>query len=426
MLESYRLLPSEPGIYLFLDKKGEILYVGKAKNLKKRVASYFTNKKNLLEKTRLLISTSSFIKIVAVESDIDALLLEANYIKKFKPKYNVKLRDAKAYPLIRITVKDEFPKVLIARRENDEKSIYFGPYPASGSVRLVLKLIRRIFPFESVENHPKKPCLYYHLGLCPCVSVFNSDENKKEYKKNIRHIIEFLKDGRKKIVRDLERERKNFAEKEDFEKASQIQKRLEAINYITAKNRSPFEYEENPNLVSDVRNKKLEDLKNTLDKAGVLNGNLKKLERIECFDISNTMGRQSVGSMVVFVNGEKANSFYRKFKIDPALKGPDDFLMMENVLTRRLSHKEWQYPNLIIVDGGKGQVTSAIKAGKKYDLDIPIIGLAKREEIIITSDLREIKLPKNSPSLHLVQELRDEAHRFAIAYHRKLRSKAMF
>ncbi|MEK7559598.1 MAG: GIY-YIG nuclease family protein, partial [Patescibacteria group bacterium] len=167
-------MPSNPGIYLFLNEKSEVIYVGKAKNLKKRVSSYFINKKDLGEKTRLLVGKIQKIGVIKARSEIEALLLEASSIKKFNPVYNSKLTDGKAYPLIRITIKDNYPKVLISRRQDDEKSIYFGPYPNSGAMKMVLKIIRRIFPFQAVLNHPKRICLYYHLGLCPCPPVFDS------------------------------------------------------------------------------------------------------------------------------------------------------------------------------------------------------------------------------------------------------------
>lgn len=416
-------MPQEPGIYLFLDKDGNVLYVGKAKNLKKRVSSYFTNKNNLLEKTRLLVASASSIKTIVVRSDIDALLLEANYIKKYTPKFNVRLTDGKSYPLIKITIKDEFPKVLIERRQNDKKSIYFGPYPSARSLRLVIKLLRRIFPFQSVLNHPKKNCFYYHLGLCPCPEVNPTIQSRKEYKKNIKHIISFLNGNRKGIFREMEKERNRFAKTEDFESASLIQKKLDAINYITEQNINPFEYEENPNLIMDLRNQELRDLAKILRSNNVPVLNLK---RIECFDISNISGTNAVGSMVVFVLGEKETSQYRKFRIKSLPPVPNDFAMMESVIERRLAHKDWEYPDLMVIDGGKGQVSSALKARNKFSLNIPIIGLAKREEIIITSEFKEIRLPRNSLSLHILQNLRDEAHRFAITYHRKLRSKSMF
>lgn len=397
-----------------------MLYVGKAINLKKRVSSYFRKKNDLGEKTNILISQVDRIKTIRVESEIESLLLEANLIKKYQPKYNIKLTDGKAYPLIRVTIKDKYPKVLVARRPDDTRSLYFGPFPNSGAMRLVLKTIRRIFPFQSVANHPHKTCFYYHIGLCPCPGVLND----KEYKKTIKHIIKFLNGKTKSVIRDLEKERNSLSKKQEFEKALIIQSKIDAINLVTSKFYKPFEYEKNPNLREDIRSQELSFLKNELNSKKV---NVKKLERIECYDISNTSGKNAVGSMVVFINGEKESSLYRKFKIRGAYNGlPNDFAMMEEVIGRRLKHKEWDRPDLIIVDGGKGQVSSALKVLKQNGLKIPVVGLAKQEEIIITSDFREIKLPRSTKQLHLVMRIRDEAHRFAITYHRKLRLKRSY
>lgn len=469
-------MPSKPGVYLFLDKKGNVLYVGKAKNLKKRVKSYFVNTKNLLEKTRILVSQIEKIKTFIASSEIEALLLEANYIKLYKPKYNAKLTDGKAYPLIQITIKDKYPKVLIARRADDNKSLYFGPFPNSSALRLVLKTIRRIFPYQSVVNHPNKLCLYNHLGLCPCPQVMGY----KEYKKNIRHIITFLKGNTKKIISNLKKEKSMLSKREEFEKAEVLQKKIDAIYYVTSPVYEKFDYKINPNLEVDLRNKELLLLKTCLSKHSLQVGNLK---RIEAYDISNISGNFATGSMVVFTNGEKDSSEYRRFKINNLPNSPNipnDFAMMQQIISRRLNHHEWSFPDLIIVDGGKGQVSAALKAlysssdqarpesrevmsssrkrsstrsmtdprfleGDKVSsrqartIDgIPIIGLAKGEETIIipspnSLSLRErarvrfieISLPKDSPALHLIQRIRDEAHRFAIAYHRKLRSKQL-
>jgi excinuclease ABC subunit C len=348
------------------------------------------------------------------------LLLEANLIKKYQPKYNIKLTDGKAYPLIRITIKDKYPKVLVARKSNDPHSLYFGPFPNATAMRLVLKTVRRIFPFQSVINHPNKPCFYYHLGLCPCPGVLND----KEYKKTIRHIIKFLSGQTKSVINDLEKERNVLSKNQQFEKAAEIQVKIDAINLVTSKFYLPFEYEKNPNLREDIRNKELELLKNELVSKGTV---VKKLDRIECYDISNTAGKNATGSMVVFINGEKDPSFYRKFKIRGTYNDlPNDFAMMEEVIQRRLQHKEWESPDLIIVDGGKGQISSALKALELENLKIPVVGLAKQEEIIITSDFKEIKLPKDSRHLLLVMRIRDEAHRFAITYHKKLRAKSIY
>jgi excinuclease ABC subunit C len=450
---------------VYLDKQNHVLYVGKAKNLKSRVSSYFANTIKLGGKTRVLVSQIEKIRITIVESELEALLLEAFYINKYNPKYNILMKDGKSYIKIRITIKDEYPKVLLARQEEQEDSLYFGPYPSTTAVKLVLKTIRRIFPFQSVPNHAKRICLYNHLGLCPCPPVFRSPELKKEYRKNIRGIIRMLNGESKKIMKELEEERDEMSKEEKYEEALKIQRKINALSIVTTPFHRPFEYDINPNLRTDLRKEELNGLMKILNHCHSEQSEeshttqIKKLERIECYDISNTQGTNATGSMVVFINGEKESSQYRKFKIrrdyllssrtkqrevrDPLhtenrerdfsvrpndkKEKPNDFAMMKEVLTRRLKHEDWHFPDLLIVDGGKGQVSSALVALAESGVSIPLIGLAKREETIIVplkdSQFREISLPKNSPSLHLLMRIRDEAHRFAITYHRKLRSK---
>lgn len=420
------MLSTRPGIYLFLNQKGKVLYVGKAKNLKKRVSSYFLKNIELGTKTSILVSQIAKIRTIIVRSEIEAFLLESKYIKKHKPKYNVKLTDDKAYLMVRITIKDKFPKVLLARRPNDNPpaggSIYFGPFPnAAYALRTVLRTIRKIFPYQSTLNHAKRICLYYHLGLCPCPPVFNSENNKKEYQNNIKHIIDFLEGDTKKIIKDIEKERDLLSKNEEFEKANFLQNKINAIELITnPEYKSSLDLNVNPNINEDLREKELNDLIQILNKNNVP---IKNLDRIECYDISNISGTNPTGSMVTFTNGEKDGNWYRKFRIR-TLSAPNDFGMMEEVLRRRLNHKDWSYPDLIIVDGGKGQVSTAVKVLKSSNLEIPVIGLAKREETIVTSELKEISLPKDSDALKLIMRIRDEAHRFAITYHRKLRSKS--
>lgn len=422
LLLQLQSLSTKPGIYLFIDKKNKILYVGKAKNLKKRVNSYFLKNIDLGTKTGILISQIAKIKTIVTNSEIEAFLLENHYIKKYKPKYNIKLTDDKAYPLIRITIKDSYPKVLITRRVNDKKSIYFGPFPnAAGALRIVLKTIRRIFPYQSVPNHAKRTCLYYHLKLCPCPPVFDSAQYQKDYKKTIRHIIDFLNGNTKKIIKDLKKERNVLSKNEKFEKANLLQDKINAIKLITDPVYSQFDYKVNPNLDQDLADNPLSSLRYFLSQNGIY---VKKMEKIECYDISNISGTNATGSLVVFTNGEKDTNWYRRFKIKINI-GPNDVAMMEEVLFRRMKHKEWLMPDLIIVDGGKGQVSSALKVLNSMKLNIPLIGLAKKDETIITSDLKEIILLKNSDALKLVMRIRDEAHRFAITYHRKLRSKSL-
>jgi excinuclease ABC subunit C len=393
--------------------------VGKAKNLKKRVSSYFGSK-DLGEKTTALVAQIDSIKIIEVTSEIEAFLLEERLIKKYLPHYNIKLIDGKSYPSIKITVKDKYPKVLLIRKPESDKALYFGPYTSMTSLKTVLKLLRKIFPYQAVENHSNRLCLYYHLGLCPCPTVTH-DAN---YRKNINHIIDFLNGDKNLLIKDLEKEREIASKIEDFEKAGQIQKQIDSITLITSSFYQPFEYEINPNLRSDTVAKNLNDLKVILIANKVM---IADLGRIECYDISNTSGINATGSMVVFTNGEKDSSSYRRFKIKRDYHNkPNDFAMMQEMLERRLKHVDWPKPSLIVVDGGKGQTSSVKEIIDSMGLNIPLIGLAKREETIIASDLREIRLPKDSHALQLIMQLRDEAHRFAITYHRKLRSKATF
>lgn len=376
-------------------------------------------------KTSILVSQIAKIKTIITNSEIEAFLLEASYIKKYKPKYNIKFTDDKAYLMVKITVKDNYPKVLLARKIDDNPaatgSIYFGPFPNGvKALRIVLKTIRRIFPYQSIPNHDKKICLYYHLGLCPCPPVFDSEEFRKEYRKNIKHIIDFLNGNTKKIIKDLKKERNTLSKSEEFEKANLIQNKINAIELITGPfYKTTFDANINPNLTEDLREKEMKDLINILNQNNIP---VKSLTRIECFDISNISGTNASGSMVTFTNGQKDTSGYRKFKIR-ILNTPNDFGMMEEVLQRRIKHSEWPYPNLLIVDGGKGQVSTALKVLQGSTLKIPLIGLAKKEETIVTSDLKEITLPKDSDALKLIMRIRDEAHRFALTFHKHLRSK---
>lgn len=392
--------------------------MGKALNLKSRVSSYFSTK-NLGEKTKSLVSQIKKIETLEVTSEIESFLLEERLIKKYRPKYNIRFTDGKTYAMLKITSTEKFPKLLITRKEENDGSIYFGPYTSSSSLKMVLKILRKIFPYETFDHHGKI-CLYNHLGLCTCPSVTND----KNYYKTIRYIKEFLNGKTGKLIRDLEKERKEYSNIQDYESANEINKKIEAIRLITSPFYKPFEYIENPNLRSDVIQAEMLALKNDL----VLNGvKVNNLFRIECYDISNTSGKSATGSMVVFTNGEKDSSNYRRFKIKKFYnQKPNDFAMMEEMLERRFKHTEWPGPDLIILDGGKGQVTSAKKVLDKLKLNFPFIGLAKKEELIITKELKSIRLPKDSKSLHIIMRIRDEAHRFAITYHKKLRSKLIF
>lgn len=393
--------------------------MGKAINLRKRVSSYFLNK-DLGEKTASLVSQIEKIKTISVKSEIEAFLLEERLIKKYIPKYNISLKDDKSFSKIEITTSEKYPSVLFVRKALNKNSLIFGPYTSAGDVKLVLKILRKIFPFQFVRNHGNKLCLYYHLGLCPCPTVTKDTT----YKTNIKHIINFLEGNTKKVIKDLEKERNKYTKEERFEKALEIQKKIDAISLVTSPFYKPFEYELNPEFKSDILKKELESLQNILNDNRV---GVHKLNRIECYDISNLMGKNATASLVVLTNGEKDTDSYRRFKIKGFYNNkPNDFAMLSEVLKRRFNHKDWPKPDLIVIDGGKGQVSVVKKTLSNLKINVPIIGLAKREEIIITSFLKEIKLPKDSKALQIVMKIRDEAHRFAIAYHKKLRSKFIF
>ncbi len=420
-----RSLPSKPGVYIYKDAKNKIIYVGKAKDLKKRVGSYFSNKA-LDAKTIKLVSEIDSIDHIIVSSEIEAFLLESEMIKKHLPFYNIKLTDDKSYPYIAIT-KGNSPAILVVRNTQDKNFEYFGPFTDAMAVKTVLKLLRRIFPYQSVKNHARRRCLYYHLGLCPCVNAV--PENLESYRKNLERIKKFLKGESKSLVKDLLKDQKEYIKNEQFEDASDIQKKIEFINHITSENYDPFRYLEQP----DYYYQRITDEKDSLE--NILKEYFEKklnLKRIECYDISNFQGKEATGSMVVFVNGDKSSKDYRRFKIRTK-DTPDDFSMMREMLGRRFKHDGWDEPDLIVIDGGKGQVSSALMTLVARKKDIPLIGLAKREETIVLPqkqmgqklEFLEIKLPKDTGGINLLRRIRDEAHRFAITYHRLLRKKRM-
>lgn len=408
---------------MFKDSNGKILYVGKAKDLKKRVSSYFSHKA-LDTKTLKLVSLVKKIDTVRVGSEIEAFLLEASLIKKHKPFYNIKLIDDKSYPYVEITT-DSNPAVTITRRKIDKKAHYFGPYSDVGSLKVVLKLIRKVFPYQSVKNHPKRKCLYFHLGLCPC--ILGNADNMEEYKKNLRNIEKFLDGKKEEVIKRLIQTREQFVKKEEFERAKLIQDKIDRITLITSETYEPFQYMNKPDFYYERIERELNSLREILQP---FYPDIKTLRRIECYDISNTSGKQATGSMVVFHNGDKESGEYRRFKIKTK-DTPDDFHMMREVLSRRLKNTQWKEPDLMVIDGGRGQVGAVLKALASIGKRIPVIGLAKREETIVVpvknvNDIEfiEVKLPNSTPGINLLRRIRDEAHRFAITYHKLLRKKA--
>lgn len=462
-----------PGCYKYLNSQGEVIYVGKAKNLSNRVKSYFNNYERLDPRIRLMVEESRDIEMITVDTEIEALILETNLIKKYKPRYNVLMRDDKSYSYIAIEkVKkgvNDFPRIKLIRNTDlkEDQYDYFGPYLDNVPLKNILKRLRKVFPYAScnrrlvqVSEDPLKvdtnnsiPCLYYHLGLCkaPCASL----QAKREYLKNINNIKKFLNGEKLDIVKDLEKQMEVFSKAMEYELAARVRDRINEIKYVTANIRID-------NSVDDIV---VEELKRTYRAQGIdelikyLNFPQDKLKnhpgfRIECYDISNIQGTNPVSAMTVIVDGDLKPNLYRRFKI-MSKETPDDFLMHQETLGRRLKYisknfkknkslKEdesfMQKPDLIIIDGGKGQLSATYLILKEHGLenDIPIVGLAKKEEEVFKmreqfkekietfdNKFERVLLPRKTEALFTVQKIRDEAHRFGITYHRKLRSKKM-
>lgn len=423
-------LPEIPGVYQYFDESGKILYVGKANNLKKRVSSYFRNN-NHEEKTRQLVSFISTIEIIPVESEFEALNLEARLINKYKPHYNIILKDDKHYLYIKIT-DEEFPQVTVSRREDDKKSSFFGPYPSSATVKVMLRYLRHIFPFCSQKRTAKKPCFYTHLGLCnPCPGDIKNKSSgeretlKRKYRLNIRRLKDLLNGKTKYIQTELQSQMKEDARQERFEEAARIRDTLNKIDYLITHFDRTERYLENPNLARDTWRDEQSELTKVLSPYF---SNLKEIHRIECYDVSNISGKLSVGAMVTFINGEPFKNQYRKFRLKTTGK-PDDFAMHSEMMARRLRHAEdWPFPEIFIIDGGKPQLVAIRKVFSELNVTTPVIGLAKQEEEIVVfdkGDFGKIRLTRNSPALKLIQRLRDESHRFAHSYHEKLRMKSL-
>jgi len=406
-------IPTNPGVYIYRNLAGEIIYVGKAINLKKRVSQYFSRDDALGAKTSSLVSQIASIETKVVDSEIQALILEASLIKKHKPKFNSLLKDDRSYTYICIT-KESIPRVYSARFSDlNPKDIIYGPFPNGSAVNSLFKTLRRIFPYRSQISHPKKLCLYCHLGLCPGPSP-----EPKAYRQNIGKLKKVLSGKITSLQRQLKKEMKIASKSENYESALQIRYQLESINYIVSGWSALSKFYEHVDLPEDRQSSAIQELLTTLKPYF----NLKKIDRIECYDISQLGHKYFVGSMTVYQNGRIDKSQYRKFKILTKAT-PDDQYMLKEVVYRRLQHPEWGTPDLIVVDGGKPQVSS-ISAITDY----PTVGLAKRLETLVIklgTEFVEINLPQNSNALNLLKSLRDEAHRFANRYRKTLMSKSI-
>ncbi len=427
-------LPTSPGVYFHKNAQGEIIYVGKAANLRNRVRQYFQKSRYRDPKTDALVAEIADIEWTEVESELDALFLEAELIRRYLPPYNILLRDDKSLVYVRINYKDSHPTVTITRRPMDDKAKYFGPYFSSQTVKKALRILRRIFPYSTHVIPPKRACLQYHLGLCPGL-----EENKtslEDYRASLRKLMRYLRGERAELIRELEKEMKTYSKAKNYEQAAIVRNQLSAIKGL--RRQIIFGDRELQDISKD---RGLEQLSAVLG--------LKSFpKRIEGYDISHMSGTDNVASMVVFIGGLPSKTLYRKFKMK--LKGNDDFAHMREVIGRRLSEqnrRDWTLANLMLIDGGKGQLSAAIEAREAAGLKIPMVGLAKRQETIIVSPENsmvnintdsiqkaggfvrqnaafiEISLPHNTPTVKLLQRVRDESHRFAVTYHSLLKAK---
>lgn len=425
-------LPAEPGVYFHKNQRGNIIYIGKAANLRNRVRQYFQKSRVRDPKTDALVAEIKDIEWRTVDTELDALFLEAELIRRYMPPYNILLRDDKSLVYVRITHKSEHPTVTLTRRPLDDQADYLGPYFSAITVKRALKSLRKAFPYSThVAAIPKRECLQSHLGLCPGLEVGKTP--LAEYRKNLAKLKKYLKGERKSLIGELEKEMKHYASKSQFEKAAKTRNQLYALKNLHRQ--IVFSDKETMDISKDHGLTGLCELLG-IDKAP---------RRIEGYDISHMQGTDNVASMVVFTNGIPDKASYRKFKL--RIPGNDDFAHMHEALSRRMSEKNlkaWGKPDLILIDGGKGQLSAAICAREEAGVDVPMIGLAKREEeIIIASnsgvqlseaeialqkgwlqqgqDFSVVQLPRTSHIVKLLQRIRDESHRFAVSYHSVLK-----
>jgi excinuclease ABC subunit C len=408
-------LPKKPGVYLYKDSSGETIYVGKAAVLYNRVRQYFQKSRVYDAKTDALVAEIADVDWITVDSEIDALFLESELVRRYLPRYNILLRDDKSSTYIRIDYASQHPTVTFTHRPLDDDAKYFGPYFNAVAVRKALRYLRKAFPYSTHTGIiPKRACLLVHLGLCPGL-----EENKTslaDYRANLKKLIHYLKGERTQLLRQIEKEMTTYAKAKQFEEATQARNQLFALKGLSKQ--IIFSDKEFMDISKDE----------ALSGLAELLGLPKPPRRIEGYDISHMQGTDNVASMVVFVNGLPDKSNYRKFKL--RVPGNDDFAHMREAITRRLSPKnckDWGLPDLFLIDGGKGQVSSALVAMRAAGFDLPMIGLAKRfEEIIVPQPDGEFKvvvLPHSSHIVKLLQRIRDESHRFAVSYHSVLKTK---
>ncbi len=412
-------IPTSSGCYQFFNADKKIIYVGKAVNLKSRVRSYFQVSADHTPAKRKMVSEAVSVKWLEVDSEIEALLLEANLIKKYQPYYNILLRDDKRFAYLHISLEDEVPGLFITRNIG-KAGKYYGPFTNSRALIETMKAIRKIWPYCTQKKIKAEPCFYYQVRRC--TGVCGGVISRAEYLKTvIKPIIDFF-DGKKSQLLKAYETRIKLLEKakpelgtDKYQELLKLKLTLTHFNHVLASTK-----------VISVGEKYANDV---IELAKVLS--LPKIPyRIEGYDISNIFGEQVVGSLVVFANGEAEKSSYKKFKIRTEREG--DVWSLTEMLERRLAHTEWPLPDLILIDGGKAQVSQAKRVLKKFKIEVEVLGLSKgaglrsaiaRDKIYFAGEKLPLELPLASPALHLLKRVRDESHRFAIGYHRDLRSK---
>ncbi len=429
-------LPKQPGVYFHKDMRGDIIYVGKAAVLRNRVRQYFQVSRGRDPKTEALVAEIIDVDWMVVESELEALFLEAEMIRRYMPRYNILLRDDKALSYIRIDYDSDYPTVSTTRRPLDDGARYFGPYFSTMAVRQALKLLRRPFPYATKRViGQKRATLHYHLGLDP--GLEEGKTSLEDYRANLRKLIAIIQGRRLTIVKELERDMKRASKAQDYEQAARLRNQLYALQGLNKQ--VIFSDKEFLDISKDHA---LNELINLLNIANFP-------QRIEGYDISHMQGTDVVASMVVFTNGVSNKAEYRKFKTK--INQNDDFYNMNETIKRRLSDKNrkaWGMPSLVLIDGGKGQLEAAIRARDEQGCEqIPFIGLAKREEQIViqkdksgvtlntemlhklggfsteSDDFILVNVPHNTNLIKLLQRIRDESHRFAVSYHSVLKVK---
>lgn len=416
-----KTIPSTIGVYLFKKKK-QVLYIGKSVNVKSRIANHLQEAKTN-PKENLLIQEADRISIYSLNSEFKAILLESELIKKYQPKYNVRWLDDKDFLYIKINLKDEFPKPVLVRKENDGDSAYFGPFSSKRESLMILRELRKVVPFCTEKKIGLRPCFYSKIGLCnPCPNFINSltDINEKNkyrrlYQKNINNLIQLLKGNFDQIIKKYFKEISQFSKKNEFEKALILREKIKTLNSLLNEKKI------NIDLNSEIEKENLLEKLTTFLKKYLP---VKNLNRIEGYDVSNLSFQEAAASMVVFIDGYPDKSQYRRFRLK---RSQSDFQMLQETIERRLKNK-WPMPDLIVVDGGLPQLKVAQMIIQQMGFQIAAVGLAKIPDrlIIINNGVIKKILLKNIPGGEILINLRNEAHRFARKYHLFLRSKKFF